>query len=82
MYTSGARGRGNEILHYPVGYAGFPNAFTAPDTRRQVIIGKLAAIDVLSDSPRTRRECMLGMTSYMQSLDDQAAALRAELAAL
>ena len=34
MTASGARGigpQGQEILHYPVGYTGFPNAFVAPD---------------------------------------------------
>lgn len=32
MTLSGARGVGDEIQHYPTGYAGFPNAFSAPDT--------------------------------------------------
>lgn len=32
MTLSGARGVGSEIQHYPLGYAGFPNAFLAPDT--------------------------------------------------
>lgn len=31
MTLSGSRGMGDEIQHYPVGYAGFPNAFEAPD---------------------------------------------------
>jgi N4-gp56 family major capsid protein len=31
MTLSGARGVGDEIQHYPVGYGGFPNAFEAPD---------------------------------------------------
>jgi N4-gp56 family major capsid protein len=34
MTTSGSRGigpQGDEILHYPLGYLGFPNAFVAPD---------------------------------------------------
>lgn len=31
MTAAGARGVGDEIQHYPVGYAGFPNAFVAPD---------------------------------------------------
>jgi N4-gp56 family major capsid protein len=31
MTLSGTRGQGDEIQHYPVGYAGFPNAFEAPD---------------------------------------------------
>lgn len=31
MTAAGSRGIGDEIQHYPVGYAGFPNAFDAPD---------------------------------------------------
>lgn len=31
MTLSGARGVGDEIQHYPIGYAGFPNAFETPD---------------------------------------------------
>lgn len=31
MTAAGARGTGSEIQHYEVGYAGFPNAFVAPD---------------------------------------------------
>jgi N4-gp56 family major capsid protein len=31
MTLSGTRGQGDEIQHYPVGYAGFPNAFETPD---------------------------------------------------
>lgn len=33
MTAAGARGIGDEIQHYPVGYAGFPNAFVAPDAQ-------------------------------------------------
>lgn len=31
MTAAGARGIGDEIQHYPVGYAGFPNTFVTPD---------------------------------------------------
>jgi N4-gp56 family major capsid protein len=31
MTASGTRGVGDEIQHYPLGYLGFPNAFSAPD---------------------------------------------------
>jgi N4-gp56 family major capsid protein len=31
MTACGSRGVGDEIQHYPIGYAGFPNAFRAPD---------------------------------------------------
>lgn len=37
MTGSGARGIGDEIQHYPVGYAGFPNTFLAPDTAHNLI---------------------------------------------
>lgn len=36
MCASGARGVGDEIQHYPIGYAGFPNAFEAPDAAHQM----------------------------------------------
>mgnify|MGYP000877884592 CR=1 FL=1 len=32
MTAAGARGIGDEIQHYPVGYGGFPNTFDAPDS--------------------------------------------------
>ena len=37
MTACGSRGDGDEIQHYPVGYAGFPNAFTAPDAAHLII---------------------------------------------
>jgi N4-gp56 family major capsid protein len=37
MYACGGRGVGDEIQHYPLGYAGFPNAFTDPDAAHQII---------------------------------------------
>jgi len=37
MTAAGGRGVGDEIQHYPIGYAGFPNAFTAPDSAHQII---------------------------------------------
>jgi N4-gp56 family major capsid protein len=54
MTACGARGVGEEILHYPVGFAGFPNAFQAPDAAHlQVFDGSkakatLAATDKMS----------------------------------
>lgn len=33
MTAAGARGIGDEVQHYDVGYAGFPNAFVAPDSQ-------------------------------------------------
>lgn len=43
MTLSGARGVGDEIQHYPVGYGGFPNVFEAPDTgHRQIYDGSVA----------------------------------------
>lgn len=60
-------------------------AAPTPDPKiaqRASILAQLAAIDVLTDKPRTRREVALGNLTYLQSLDDQAAALREQLAAL
>ncbi len=37
MYASGARGVGDEITQYDTSYAGFPNAFTAPDPDHQLV---------------------------------------------
>ncbi|OGT54236.1 MAG: hypothetical protein A3E01_00165 [Gammaproteobacteria bacterium RIFCSPHIGHO2_12_FULL_63_22] len=51
-------------------------------TRRDEIISALAEIDQKSDSPRARREAALGNTTWLASLNTQALALRAELAAL
>lgn len=51
-------------------------------TRRDKIIASLAEIDQKSDSPRARREAALGNTAWISSLNNQAIALRAELAAL
>lgn len=43
MTLSGSRGMGDEVQQYPLGYAGFPNAFTAPDTgHNQVYDGSVA----------------------------------------
>lgn len=43
MTASGSRGAGDEVQHYPTGYAGFPNAFEAPDTgHRQIYDGTVA----------------------------------------
>jgi N4-gp56 family major capsid protein len=37
MTACGSRGTGDEIQHYPVGYAGFPNAFVAPDAAHLLV---------------------------------------------
>jgi N4-gp56 family major capsid protein len=43
MTLSGARGVGDEVQHYPTGYAGFPNAFETADTGHyQVYDGSIA----------------------------------------
>jgi N4-gp56 family major capsid protein len=43
MTASGSRGVGPEVQNYPIGYAGFPNAFTAPDAgHRQIYDGSIA----------------------------------------
>lgn len=51
-------------------------------SRKSEIISRLATIDALGDSPRARREALLGNTTWLASLDAEAAALRAELATL
>jgi len=53
-----------------------------PATRSDDILTRLSEIDRLSDSPRARREAMLGDTVWLKSLNDEAALLRAELATL
>lgn len=70
MTVSGARGVGDEIQHYPVGYAGFPNAFVAPDANHIIYAdGKTKAtitnLDKLStaviDRAIVRAKKMLGV---------------------
>jgi hypothetical protein len=61
-----------------------PLAPTAP-TRREVIMARLLEIDAITDSPRTRRELQLnkaGAKAWLKDLDDEAEALRIELAGL
>lgn len=43
------------------------------------ILARLAEIDRISDSPRTRREALIGNDNYMKQLDAEAASLRAQL---
>ena len=64
--------------------------YTAPvsppaPTRRDQIIARLLEIDATTDKPRTRRELQLNKTAtkaWLQTLDDEADALRTELAGL
>lgn len=61
-----------------------PAAPPAP-TRRDVIIARLVEIDAITDRPRTRRELQLNKTAtraWLQTLDDEADALREELKTL
>lgn len=39
MTACGSRGVGDEIQHYPTGYAGFPNAFRVPDAAHTMVGG-------------------------------------------
>ena len=58
---------------------------SATDKSRSVILVQLAEIDAATDTPRTRRELMLGSASakaWLQEQDDAAAALRVELTKL
>jgi hypothetical protein len=64
--------------------------YTAPmeppaPTRRQAIIARLSEIDAITDRPRTRRELQLNKTAtraWLQTLDDEADALREEMKTL
>lgn len=61
-----------------------PVAPPAP-TRRDVILARLLEIDAITDKPRTRRELALAKNAtktWLQALDDEAVALRTELAGL
>lgn len=54
-------------------------------SRKAEILARLEAIDALADKPRTRRELALGKAAtktWLQTLDTEAATLRAELGAL
>lgn len=56
-----------------------------PPTRRDVIRARLVEIDSITDRPRTRRELQLNKTAtkgWLQTLDDEADALREELRGL
>lgn len=54
-------------------------AETATRSAKDKAKERLAEIDRLSDSPRARREAMLGDTSWMKSLNAEAAKLRSQL---
>lgn len=47
MTLSGGRGAGDEIQNYPVGYAGFPNPFEAPDAGHRLIYDGTIAYNAL-----------------------------------
>lgn len=70
MTACGARGVSDEILHYPLGFAGFPNAFRAPDAGHLMVAsGKtkatLLATDTLTlkmvDRAKIRAKKMFGV---------------------
>jgi hypothetical protein len=48
--------------------------------RKAEILAELAKIDAATDTPRARREALLGNTAWLTQQDAKAAALRAELA--
>ena len=61
-----------------------PVAPPAP-TRRDVILARLLEIDTITDKPRTRREIALAKNAtktWLETLDNEAVALRTELAGL
>jgi hypothetical protein len=54
-------------------------------SRKEVILARLIEIDITTDKPRTRRELALAKNAtkvWLQGLDDEAVALRIELAGL
>ena len=58
---------------------------SAAALRRAEILTRLAQIDETTDKPRTRREMLLAKAqtkAWVQTLDDEATALRTELAGL
>lgn len=58
---------------------------SAASLRRAEILARLDAIDAATDKPRTRRELALSKAAtkaWLQILDDEAVALRTELATL
>lgn len=75
-----------------VGWEYASGVFTAParhvnpsPNRKDAILTRLAEIDATSDKPRTRRELALSRAAtktWLQALDDEAVALRTELAAV
>lgn len=59
--------------------------FTRQATRKNAILIRLMEIDATTDKPRTRRELQLNKAAtktWLQTLDDEAVALRTELAGL
>lgn len=62
-----------------------PPAAPIAKTRKDEILERLTEIDTTTDKPRTRRELALAKTAtktWLQTLDDEAAALRVELVGL
>lgn len=57
MTASGSRGVGPEIQHYPVGYAGFPVAFSAPDAAHRIVYDGSIAYNALVAA--THKMCTL-----------------------
>ena len=58
---------------------------TAAEARKVVVLARLEEIDTIGDKPRTRRELTLSKAatkSWLQTLDDEAVTLRAELPTL
>ena len=72
-----------------IGWTYDGNSFAEPETpqpkRADVIRARLGEIDSITDRPRTRRELQLNKTAtkaWLQTLDDEADALREELKTL
>lgn len=47
--------------------------------QKAAILARLAEIDALGDTPRARREALIGAVTWLEKLNAEAATLRAEL---
>lgn len=53
MYAAGARGVGDEIQHFPIGWTAFPNSFEAPDPDHQTYAGGKSKATITSGDKLT-----------------------------
>ena len=65
-----------------IGWTYDGNNFSAPPPVHPnvAILNQIAALELKADTPRARREALLGNTSFLQSIESQIQALRSQLA--